>query len=51
LLSIAQTKEDQALEKYARVCDEQYPVLGQFLQNLLVAMALAIVTKENCRLV
>jgi hypothetical protein len=33
------------------VCDGQYPVLGQFLQNLLIAMACAIVTKENYRLV
>jgi hypothetical protein len=28
------------------LCDEQYPVLGQFSQNILVAMASAIVTKE-----
>jgi hypothetical protein len=54
LPSIAQGREFQVLEKcarYAGVCDEQYPVLGQFLQNLLVAMACAFVTKENYRFV
>jgi hypothetical protein len=51
---MAQTREYQAFEKctrHAGICDEHYPVLAQFLQNLLVAMAYAIVTKKNCRFV
>jgi hypothetical protein len=52
--SVIQIREYQKLEinaKYRWISKEQYPVAGQFLQNLIKAMIAAILaSRENGRL-